>query len=431
MDRKNFIEIFVLIISAFIIIIVSNVFNKNNYQEENIEIVEIVEPEHEFEYGIIIDSLIIIKDKVRRNQFLADVLLKYNVDYATIDKIARASKPVFDVRKIRRGNNYSIICSNDSINKLLYFVYEKSPTKYIVYDLTDSICIYSGEKEIETRIEKTKGTIVNSFWNAMIDNSCDPNLANELSEVFAWTIDFFGIQKGDTYNAIYEALYVDNKYIGLGNIQAANINHSGNDYFAFYYIQDSVGDYFDEEANSLMRTFLKAPLRYKRISSGYSHSRLHPILKIRRPHHGVDYAAATGTPVLTIGDGVVIKKAYQKRGGGNYLKIKHNGTYTTSYMHLSKYAKGMKKGTRVKQGDVIGYVGKTGLATGPHLDFRVYRNGKAINPLKLKSPPAKPVDSSNLSEYRLLKDSLIQELNKINSDTLFVQDDEEILQNEV
>jgi len=176
-----------------------------------------------------------------------------------------------------------------------------------------------------------------------------------------------------------------------------------------------------------MRTFLKAPLRYKRISSGYSHSRLHPILKIRRPHHGVDYAAATGTPVLTIGDGVVIKKAYQKRGGGNYLKIKHNGTYTTSYMHLSKYAKGMKKGTRVKQGDVIGYVGKTGLATGPHLDFRVYRNGKAINPLKLKSPPAKPVDSSNLSEYRLLKDSLIQELNKINSDTLFVQDDEEIL----
>jgi len=427
MDRKNFIEIFVLIISAFIIIIVSNVFNKNNYQEENIEIVEIVEPEHEFEYGIIIDSLIIIKDKVRRNQFLADVLLKYNVDYATIDKIARASKPVFDVRKIRRGNNYSIICSNDSINKLLYFVYEKSPTKYIVYDLTDSICIYSGEKEIETRIEKTKGTIVNSFWNAMIDNSCDPNLANELSEVFAWTIDFFGIQKGDTYNAIYEALYVDNKYIGLGNIQAANINHSGNDYFAFYYIQDSVGDYFDEEANSLMRTFLKAPLRYKRISSGYSHSRLHPILKIRRPHHGVDYAAATGTPVLTIGDGVVIKKAYQKRGGGNYLKIKHNGTYTTSYMHLSKYAKGMKKGTRVKQGDVIGYVGKTGLATGPHLDFRVYRNGKAINPLKLKSPPAKPVDSSNLSEYRLLKDSLIQELNKINSDTLFVQDDEEIL----
>ena len=431
MDRKNFIEIFVLIISAFIIIIVSNVFTKNNYQEENIEIVEIVEPEHEFEYGIIIDSLIIIKDKVRRNQFLADVLLKYNVDYATIDKIARASKPVFDVRKIRRGNNYSIICSNDSINKLLYFVYEKSPTKYIVYDLTDSICIYSGEKEIEIRIEKTKGTIVNSFWNAMIDNSCDPNLANELSEVFAWTIDFFGIQKGDTYNAIYEALYVDNKYIGLGNIQAANINHSGNDYFAFYYIQDSVGDYFDEEANSLMRTFLKAPLRYKRISSGYSHSRLHPILKIRRPHHGVDYAAATGTPVLTIGDGVVIKKAYQKRGGGNYLKIKHNGTYTTSYMHLSKYAKGMKKGTRVKQGDVIGYVGKTGLATGPHLDFRVYRNGKAINPLKLKSPPAKPVDSSNLSEYRLLKDSLIQELNKINSDTLFVQDDEEILQNEV
>ncbi|MBI9037798.1 MAG: peptidoglycan DD-metalloendopeptidase family protein [Bacteroidales bacterium] len=413
MDRKNYIEIFILIIAAFIIIIISSVFNKNDYQEEKLEPVEIVEPEHEFEYGIIVDSLIIIKDKVRKNQFLSDILLKYKVNYVTIDKIARASKPVFDVRKIRRGNNYSVICSNDSINKLLYFVYEKSPTKYIVYDLTDSVCIYSGEKEIEIRIEKTTGTIISSFWNAMLDNNCDPNLANELSEVFAWTIDFFGIQKGDIYNAIYEALYVDNKYIGLGNIQAAKINHSGDDYFAFYFIQDSVGDYFDEEANSLMRTFLKAPLRYKRISSRYSHSRMHPILKIRRPHHGVDYAAATGTPVLTIGDGIVVKRGYEKRGGGNYLKIKHNGTYTTSYMHLSKYAQGMKKGARVKQGDVIGYVGKTGLATGPHLDFRIYRNGKAINPLKLKSPPAKPVDSIKLTEYNILKDSLIRELNKI------------------
>lgn len=430
MLRKQFIEISILILSAFVIIIVSNSFNKNEYQEDKIEIVEVVEPEYVFEYGIIVDSLIIIKDKVKKNQFLSDILLKYNVDYGTIDKIARASKPVFDVRKIRRGNNYSVICSNDSLNSLLYFVYENSPTKYFVYDLTDSVNIYSGEKKIETRIEKTFGTIVSSFWNAMIENNCDPNLANELSEVFAWTIDFFGIQKGDDYKAIYEALYVDDKYIGLGNVLTAKINHSGEDYFAFYFIQDSVGDYFDEEANSLMRTFLKAPLRFRRISSGYSHSRLHPILKIRRPHHGVDYAAPTGTPVHTIGDGVVISRGYQKRGGGNYLKIKHNGTYTTAYMHLSKYAKGMKKGTRVKQGDVIGYVGKTGLATGPHLDFRVYRNGKAINPLKLKSPPAKPVDSINLVEYKIIKDSLIQELNNINSDTLFVQDDEEILQKE-
>jgi murein DD-endopeptidase MepM/ murein hydrolase activator NlpD len=428
MLRKKLVEIFVLILSAFIIIIISNSFDKNEYQKDKIEIVELVEPEHVLEYGIIVDSLIIIKDKVKRNQFLSDILLKYNVDYVIIDKIARASKPVFDVRKIRRGNNYSVICSNDSLNSLLYFIYEKSPTKYIVYDLTDSVNIYSGEKKIEIRIENTSGIIVSSFWNAMLDNNCDPNLANELSEVFAWTIDFFGIQKGDNYKAIYEALYVDDKYIGLGNVLTAKINHSGEDHLGFYFIQDSVGDYFDEDANSLMRTFLKAPLRFKRISSGYSHSRLHPILKIRRPHHGVDYAAPTGTPVHTIGDGVVVSRGYQKRGGGNYLKIKHNGTYTTSYMHLSKYAKGMKKGTRVKQGDVIGYVGKTGLATGPHLDFRVYRNSKAINPLKLRSPPAKPVDSVNLAEYKIIKDSLIQELNNMNSDDQLVKDEEKIIQ---
>ncbi len=428
MAKKNLTEIFVLILSALIIIIISNVFIKDKSQEDKIEIVELIEPEHTFEYGIIVDSLIIIKDKVKRNQFLSDILLKHNVDYVTIDKIARASKPVFDVRKIRRGNNYSVICSNDSLNSLLYFVYEKSPTKYIVYDLTDTVNIYSGEKEIEIRIEKTTGTIVSSFWNAMLDNNCDPNLANELSEVFAWTIDFFGIQKGDNYKAIYEALYVDDKYIGLGNVLTAKINHTGEDYLAFYFIQDSVGDYFDEEANSLMRTFLKAPLRFRRISSGYSHSRLHPILKIRRPHRGVDYAAPTGTPVHTIGDGVVVAKGYEKRGGGNYLKIKHNGTYTTSYMHLSKYAKGMKKGTRVKQGDVIGYVGKTGLATGPHLDFRVYRNSKAINPLKLKSPPAKPVDSINLAKYKVLKDSLIQELDNVVTDDQLVKDEEKNIQ---
>jgi murein DD-endopeptidase MepM/ murein hydrolase activator NlpD len=247
----------------------------------------------------------------------------------------------------------------------------------------------------------------------MIDSGTDPNLANELSEIYAWTIDFFGIQKGDLYRVIYEDLMVDGESIGIGDVLAANFNHYGSDNYAFYFEQHDEWDYFDERGQSLRRTFLKAPLRFRRISSRFSYSRLHPVLKIRRPHTGVDYAASAGTPVHTIGDGYILEKGYDRKGGGNYIKVKHNGTYTTVYMHLQGFARGITTGKQVKQGEVIGYVGSTGLATGPHLDFRVYRNGKAIDPLKMESPPAKPVDSIYLMDFHYLRDSLTPVLDTI------------------
>jgi len=234
-------------------------------------------------------------------------------------------------------------------------------------------------------------------------------MANNLSEIYAWTIDFFGLQKGDRYKVYFEKQFVEGKYIELGKIIAADFYHAGDDNYAFYFEQNNQGDYFDEKGNSLQRTFLKAPLRYSRISSGFSNSRLHPVLKIRRPHHGVDYAAPSGTPVHTVGDGIVVKKGYQKRGGGNYIKIKHNGTYSTTYMHLKGFSKGIAVGKKVKQGDLIGYVGKTGLATGPHLDFRFYRNGKAVNPLKVESPPSKPIDSAYIEQF----DSIVKQYRKV------------------
>lgn len=360
--------------------------------------------EPKFEYGICVDSLILIKDQVKKNEFLSDILLKYGVEYKTIDHIARYTKDTFDVRKIRKGNEYAVICSNDSLKEALYFAYEVSSSDYILYHLSDSVYAIRGQKQITMRMDSVSGTIESSLWNALVEQEADPNLANELSEIYAWTIDFFGLRKGDAYKAIYEQYFVDDKYIGLGQIKAAKFNHLGEDQYAFYFEQNGAGDYFDDEGKSLQRTFLKAPLRFTRISSGFSHSRMHPVLKIRRPHHGVDYAAPTGTPVYTVGDGVVISKGYQKRGGGNYVKIKHNGTYSTTYMHLSGYAKGINTGKTVKQGDLIGYVGSTGLATGPHLDFRFYRNGKAINPLKVESPPSKPIDTS----YKVRFDSIVR-----------------------
>lgn len=409
--RKRILEITILTMLGLILILVIELFINDN--KAVLELSEVPEYIPTMEYGIIVDSLVIYRDRIKRNEFLADILLKYNVDYATIDIAAKRAKPVFDVRRIRTGHKYSVLCTNDSLKIVQYFVYENSPTSYIVFDLRDSVHLHKGNKEIEIRINEISGEINSSLWNSIIDIDGDPNLANELSEIFAWTIDFFGIQKGDNYKVIYEELYVEDEKIGLGKIQAAVFNHISKNHYAFYFIQDSVGDYFDEKGGSLRRAFLKAPLRFKRISSRFSNSRLHPILKIRRPHHGVDYAAAVGTPVLSVGDGVV-NEIKRTRQGGNQIKIKHNGTYTTAYLHLSGYARGMKVGRKVKQGETIAYVGTTGLVSGPHLDFRFYRNGKAIDPLKVKSPPVNPVDTLYLDEFFEYREEMIFRL----SDTI-------------
>ncbi len=361
------------------------------------------------EYGVEVDTLEVLRDMVKRNEFLADILLRHGVEYRLIDRIARSPRDVFDVRRLRAGNAYSVIRTLDTLPRTLYFAYEASPSRYVLFDLRDSLHIIQGEKEVERRLSSCNGTIHSSLWNAMLENDTDPGLANELSEIFAWTIDFFGIQNGDHYRVLYEQLYVDSKYVGLGRVIAAAFHHAGRDHYACYFVQDSTGDYFDEEGGSLRRTFLKAPLKYRRISSGFSHSRMHPVLKYRRPHLGVDYAAPAGTPVMSIGDGLVTFAGWTDQGGYT-VRIKHNGTYSTSYCHFSGFAKGIKQGVYVKQGQVIGYVGSTGLSTGPHLDFRFYRNGQPIDPLKVKSPPAMPVDSSYFARYRVYCDSLINVL---------------------
>jgi len=364
-------------------------------------------------YGIVVDTLLVIEAKVKKNEFLSDILLRYGINYNQIDHIARKTKNVFDVRKIIAGNKYSVICTDDSLNNALYFAYELSASSYVIYSFRDSVVALRGEKDIVISDGNTTGVIESSLWNAIVENNADPNLANELSEIYAWTIDFFGLQKGNAYKAIFEEQFVDDNYIGLGRVKASMFYHGGDTLFAFYFEQDGKGDYFDEKGNSLQRTFLKAPLRFTRISSKFSNSRMHPVLKIRRPHHGVDYAAPSGTPVYTVGDGTVVKKGYQKRGGGNYITIKHNGTYSTTYMHLNGYAKGIKIGNHVRQGDLIGYVGATGLATGPHLDFRFYRNGKPVDPLKVESPPSLPIDTANLVAFDSIVDAYISQLHLV------------------
>ncbi len=416
-------SILITIISIFLILVYSLIDPAERKESSFSEIPEENEPEAPALYfGFIKDSFDIEHGEVGKNQYLAEILLAQDVDYATIDRIARKSRDTFDVRKIRRGQPWHILKSKDSLLQAQYFIYEIDAVDYAVFELRDSLDIYLGSRKVIITTDTVSGFIESSLWNAMAGQGQDPFLAVKLSEVYQWAIDFFGIQKGDWYKVIYEQKYIDTLNIGSGRILASAFGHADDVYYAFWYEQDSLGgDYFDEEANSLRRTFLKAPLRYSRISSRFSNSRMHPVLKIRRPHHGIDYAAPRGTPVYSIGDGVIIKKAYQKGGGGRYLKIKHNSVYTTVYMHLNGYANGIKSGKRVKQGELIGYVGSSGLATGPHLDFRVYRNGSPIDPLKMKSPPAKPVDSSHQEVYYKFIEKIIPLLEqdvKLDSDSL-------------
>jgi len=279
--------------------------------------------------------------------------------------------------------------------------------------MKDSLQIYREKKPIETLIKTASGVITSSLYKSIEEQAISSTLGDSIASIYQWSIDFYGLQKGDKFRVIYEENFAYGKSIGIGQIFAAQFVHAKEDFYAFLYTQNNEDSYFDDKGKSLKKAFLKAPLKFNRISSSFSASRFHPVLKIYRPHFGVDYAAPTGTPVMSIGDGTVIAKAYQAAGGGNYLKIKHNSVYTTSYMHLSKYGPGIAAGVRVKQGQVIGYVGMTGLASGPHLDFRVFFNGSPMDPLKVKAPPTEPVSEKYMAAYTTHRDSMMTKLTAI------------------
>lgn len=360
-------------------------------------------------YGICIDSLNVTSGEVGRGENLSNILNKYGIDAGTIDVLTKRAKDIFDLRGIRQGNTYNAMTTMDSIQKLQYLVYEHSNREYVVFGFKDSVQVWRESKEVITVRRIAAATIESSLWNAMTSNDINPVLAMELSEIYAWTIDFFGLQKGDSFNVIYDELFVDDKSIGTGTIWGAWFDHGGKRYYAVRYEQDGIKGYWDEKGVSLKKAFLKAPLKFSRISSKFSNGRMHPVLRIVRPHHGVDYAAPTGTPVSAVANGVVISKGWGG-GGGNTVKIKHSGDLVTGYLHLSKYANGIAVGTRVSQGQIIGYVGNTGVSTGPHLDFRIWKKGKPVDPLKMASEPGEPINAKNKAGFETGRDLLLAEL---------------------
>ena len=396
----------ILVMGTALLFMLTNI-NKDKKAVEKLEVIqEIVEPS--YEYNILVDSFNVIKGSVKRGQTMGEILYLNHIDHFEINKIVEKSKGIFDVRRVNTGKKYTVICASDSAKKAQYFIYEIDATNYVVFDLRGEIDVYKGKKPVTVKLKTASGIIKSSLWLTMEEQKLSPKLTAELSTIYAWTIDFFKIQKNDGFRVYYEDKYIDGQYIGIGRLLAAEFTHKGQDFYSFYYREnENFGDYYDEQGKTLRKAFLMAPVDYKRISSRYSKRRKHPVTGRWKGHFGTDYAAEKGTPIWSTANGTIIAATYTKNNG-NYVKVRHNGTYTTQYLHMSKIKPGIRKGVFVKQGDIIGYVGSTGLATGPHVCYRFWKNDKQVDPFKQKLPPGDPIKKENREAYMLAKDSLMQ-----------------------
>lgn len=403
---KNLITITSIGLTTLFVFIQFNCQNDTKNQPK-----EIIKPK--YEYGILLDSLDVKKNTVKPDETFGQILHRNEMYYA-LSKILTKSEGIFDFEKhLLQDKVYSLISSRDTNERILYFVYEINQIEYIVVDLRDGVDVYSGKKEVITKKNIITGFITSSLSQSILEKRGTQRLVEDISEIYAWTIDFFKIQKGDSFKIYYENNYIDScgskKFIGVGKILAAEFTHKDQSFYSFYYKQPdkNYGEYFDEEGRTLRKAFLKAPLDFYRISSRFSLNRKHPVTGQWKGHFGTDYAAPKGTEIMTTANGIIETASYTKNNG-YYVKVRHNSIYTTQYLHMSKIRKGIKKGVYVKQGETIGYVGSTGLATGPHVCYRFWKNGKQVDPYKEKLPPGDPIKDLYKQEYLVVKDSLTQ-----------------------
>ena len=352
------------------------------------------------------DSLRVVRESVREGETFTALMARLGLDHDSAFLLAQACDSVFDVRKMRAGNGINAYYDADGTVPR-YVVYEHDRIHRTVFRTADSLAAWKYSRPVETTLEYSDVTIHSSLWNDMAAAGAPPFLIVSLSEIYAWSVDFFALQEGDRFKILYQQSSCEGEVISIDTIYYAEFLRGDTMVPAIMFDQGDGGNiYWKQDGESLRKAFLKAPLKFTRISSGFSYRRKHPVSGKVKPHTAVDYAAPTGTPVMTIGDGTVLSAGWTN-GGGKTVKIRHNSSYTTSYMHLSRYANGIREGARVHQGDVIGYVGSTGVATGPHLDFRVWKDGTPVNPLKLESPSADPLRPENLpaldSTFRVYK----------------------------
>jgi murein DD-endopeptidase MepM/ murein hydrolase activator NlpD len=349
-------------------------------------------------FGISADQYTVERGHVSQYQTFADLLTPHGVSYKRAVQLAQAIQPEFSVRNIQSGHRYRVYV-NPWLQRAQYLVYQIDPVKYVVFNVQKPSKSHVDRRPVDRAWTVVEGTIDGSLYETLTANEAHPRLALRLSEVFAWQIDFFRIRAGDSFRVLYEQRRVDGEPVAPGKILAASFQHKDERYLGFRFDDGNGAQYFDRDGQSLRRKLLKAPLRYSRISSGFSNRRYHPVLKRYRPHHGTDYAAPLGTPVHSVGDGTVVKAGHFGPNG-NYIKVRHNETYSSGYLHLSDFADGIQPGAEVKQGETIGYVGSTGRSTGPHLDYRLWKHGTAVDPYAIELPPSRPVSPQHRSAYR-------------------------------
>lgn len=381
----------------FLLILISC---KDDVKEENSIEENIVAPKLIEKFGYILNDFKIVEDTIRNGDSFGEILYKNHVEYPEVYKIVENCKDSFDIRKLIAGKPYTILAKKDTTEKAQVFIYHPSKTEYVVIDFRDSIYANNFKKTIKTITRTASGSIESSLSEALEDEGVDYAVVNEMSDIYAWTIDFFHLQKEDKFKVIFEEKYVDDTvYVGIGDVKAAYFEHKKEPFYAFKYVTDSaknVSDYYDNNGNSLRRQFLKAPLKFSRISSRYNLKRFIKYYGRVKPHRGTDFAAPIGTEIMSTANGTVVESA-RRGGNGNYVKVKHNSVYSTQYLHMKKRA--VKVGDYVRQGDVIGWVGMTGNTSGPHVCYRFWKNGKEVDPLKEKLPSAEPIKDSLKSNY--------------------------------
>ena len=362
-----------------------------------------IAPKPVYKFGYKIDDFTVIKDTIKSGESFGVILDRHHVMYPKINRIADSIKDIFDVRKVRTGKSYTILASKDSLEKAQVFIYKHDKINATIVDFKDSTITAIRHKKPIKIVEKIAEGVINSNLSVTMDSlQLSPNLTWTIADIYAWTLDFYKLQKGDSFKFVYDEKFIDDTvFAGYGEVKSAVFKHNGKDLYAFKFVSDSVkniSDFYDEEGNMLRSQFLKSPIKFQyRISSRYNLNRRIKYYGYKlRPHRGTDFAARIGTPILATASGTVTKS--ERRGGnGNYVKIKHNSTYSTQYLHMKR--RKVKKGQYVKQGDIIGWVGMTGNTGGPHVCYRFWKFGKEVDPFREKLPAAEPLKKELKSTY--------------------------------
>ena len=398
-----------------VLVVCYNLFFKNNNSAEDLTKIEKKEKIVK-EFGYVLNDYTVKRDTIKSGDSFGQILENNNLFYPKIYNIVQATNKIFNIRKINVGRPYTILYSKDSLEIPELFIYQPNPIDYVVVSLSDSIWAERKQKEVELKSLEASGTIYSSLSETMESLKLSPLLTNELSEIYAWNIDFFRLEKGDNFKIMYTSKYVnDSVYIGLNRIHNAYFEHRGKPFYAVEFKTDSlrnIYEYFDENGKNLRRAFLLSPVQFSRISSRFNLRRKIAYYGKIKPHYGTDFAAPVGTEIRATAAGRVVKSGYT-RGNGYYVTIKHNATYSTQYLHMKQ--RGLKVGTYVSQGDRIGYVGMTGYTSGPHVCYRFWKNGKQVDPLKQKLPEAKPISNTLKEEYLAYMKPIKGRLDKMKS----------------